>query len=393
MTFWKISAVFATLLYAGFAAPFETIYSYLRARFRDEDGAKRAYFSHVGLVGDLIARVVRFPVTSLRLPSDGPVLRSLLRATTRAQLLLLNLFDPVPGVVVRPETEKFGTWVTPQTSSFATATAATSHVMLYFHGGGFVNNSPDACVPLAKQLIRAFNAKAKITNRSDISLSIFLSQYPLCPESSFSNILDDCFEAYKFLLHRGYKNIMVAGDSAGGNIALNLISILKSEYPDLIQPISAVLFCPWVDPFVSILPKNFPREISRNNDVLSLENSRYMASKVASTISSEIVRYKLSPIDWENSKLASSIPEKGILIVYGGGDILRGGLDFFVDKILHTTSPPSLSDSSHLIIKKRYPYVCHDFQIVYLLLFGVAQHTALKAIRDAAEFMFNTAQA
>jgi acetyl esterase/lipase len=61
--------------------------------------------------------------------------------------------------------------------------------------------------------------------------------YRLAPEHPFPEGLEDCISAYRWLLSRGYfaKKIIVAGDSAGGNLALALLIALR----DLGEPLPA----------------------------------------------------------------------------------------------------------------------------------------------------------
>ncbi|KAJ2004423.1 hypothetical protein H4R26_002519 [Coemansia thaxteri] len=63
--------------------------------------------------------------------------------------------------------------------------------------------------------------------------------------------LHDCFLAYTHLLGRGFKpeNIILAGDSAGGALALGLLFILREM--KMPQPSGLVLISPWVDSLCS----------------------------------------------------------------------------------------------------------------------------------------------
>jgi acetyl esterase/lipase len=72
-------------------------------------------------------------------------------------------------------------------------------------------------------------------------------EYRLAPEHPFPAALDDAVAAYEWLLQRGAdaKRIVVAGDSAGGGLALSVMLALKQR--DLPLPGGAILFCPFLD--------------------------------------------------------------------------------------------------------------------------------------------------
>lgn len=111
---------------------------------------------------------------------------------------------------------------------------ATRRTLLYLHGGGFVMPIHWAHWELCRALAQATEAQ------------ITLPTYPLCPEHS----LDECHEHLLTLcraLSQGSpsEELIIAGDSAGGNLALCLALALMRE--GLPSPKRLILFCPWVD--------------------------------------------------------------------------------------------------------------------------------------------------
>jgi epsilon-lactone hydrolase len=108
-------------------------------------------------------------------------------------------------------------------------------VILYLHGGSFAFRFPNAYAALAARLCRRLNARA------------LLPDYRLAPEHPFPAAPDDCHAAYRWLLATGVdpKRIVLAGDSAGGNLALvTLHRVLAAREP---LPACAVLLSPAVD--------------------------------------------------------------------------------------------------------------------------------------------------
>ena len=116
-------------------------------------------------------------------------------------------------------------------------TAVTGRVVLQLHGGGYIG-------PM-KNIYRHFAVKySKISYGADV-LSV---DYRVAPEHPFPAALDDAVQAYKWLLEgKKYKpgRIVVAGDSAGGGLALALCMYLKDH--GLPLPGGLITMSPWTD--------------------------------------------------------------------------------------------------------------------------------------------------
>ncbi|HQR19258.1 MAG TPA: alpha/beta hydrolase [Burkholderiaceae bacterium] len=107
--------------------------------------------------------------------------------------------------------------------------------LLYIHGGAFVLRFPNMHAALAGRWCRGLGARALMVD------------YRLAPEHPYPAALDDCVAAYLWLLRQGTRpeEIVVAGDSAGGNLTLALLLRLKASHEPL--PRCAVLLSPAVD--------------------------------------------------------------------------------------------------------------------------------------------------
>ncbi|MBY3221110.1 alpha/beta hydrolase [Rhizobium laguerreae] len=86
-------------------------------------------------------------------------------------------------------------------------------VILYIHGGGFSSGSIRTHSLLAGSLAKA------------ASSDVFLIDYRLMPEYGYPAQINDALTAYRWLLDNGYRseNVIVAGDGAGGNIAIETV--------------------------------------------------------------------------------------------------------------------------------------------------------------------------
>jgi epsilon-lactone hydrolase len=114
-----------------------------------------------------------------------------------------------------------------------TAAARPGHVLLYLHGGAYVIGGPGSHARLAAQVGHAAGAE------------VFFPDYRLAPEHPFPAALDDALAAYRGLLQRRPARLVVAGDSAGGGLALALAMAIRDA--GLPAPAALVLISPWAD--------------------------------------------------------------------------------------------------------------------------------------------------
>ncbi len=113
--------------------------------------------------------------------------------------------------------------------------ADAQRVLLYFHGGGYYRGSVRTHRDFSGRLSRAAGARALVVD------------YRLAPEHRFPAAVDDCTAAWRWLVANGTKpsQVIVAGDSAGGGLALALLLTLRRGNEPL--PAAAVLLSPWTD--------------------------------------------------------------------------------------------------------------------------------------------------
>ncbi|MEJ8859728.1 alpha/beta hydrolase [Variovorax robiniae] len=115
------------------------------------------------------------------------------------------------------------------------ASAAKRGVLLYVHGGAFCIHLPNAYRRLASRLAHK------------TGMRVLMPCYRLAPEHPLPAGLDDCFAAYCWLLDQGIaaERVAIAGDSAGGNLALGVVMRARDEGRAL--PACAVLMSPVTD--------------------------------------------------------------------------------------------------------------------------------------------------
>ncbi len=108
-------------------------------------------------------------------------------------------------------------------------------VLLYLHGGGYIVCSPLTHRYMVARLCRAAGLRALVPD------------YRLAPEHPFPAAVEDAEAAYRWLLAAGYaaKDIVIAGDSAGGGLTLSLLLTLREQGMEM--PAAAGLLSPWTD--------------------------------------------------------------------------------------------------------------------------------------------------
>lgn len=107
--------------------------------------------------------------------------------------------------------------------------------LLYLHGGGFVFGISALHVRMVAYLAQKMGIRALMVD------------YRLAPEHPFPAPLDDCITAYRWLLKQGIpvRNIVIAGDSAGGNLTIALLMKLRDSGDPL--PPAAACLSPVID--------------------------------------------------------------------------------------------------------------------------------------------------
>lgn len=109
--------------------------------------------------------------------------------------------------------------------------------ILYLHGGAYVLGSALAYRHFAGQIAARAGAPA------------FVADYGLAPERPFPAATDDAGMAYRALVSAGFSRLAIAGNSAGGGMALAMASELTEAARDgaLPRPAAVVALSPWTD--------------------------------------------------------------------------------------------------------------------------------------------------
>jgi len=196
-----------------------TRYSALRAY-----GFSRALASESGQV---YGRVIAEPRDGLEVLSAG-VLRQLLRVSFRA------LIGPPRSIATQRRIVNGLSWLMPGCAGVTQARAQVSGVplriltpghaeaggvMLYLHGGAFCLGGPATHRSVTSRLAR------------DAGMAVWVADYRLAPEQPFPAALEDALACYQAIRAQGYpaRQILLAGDSAGGSLVLALALTLQQR--------------------------------------------------------------------------------------------------------------------------------------------------------------------
>ncbi len=109
------------------------------------------------------------------------------------------------------------------------------YIILYCHGGGYSTGSTLYARTLTTKLAMS------------TSMDVLSFDYRLAPEHPYPAATRDAMQVWNYLMLLGYgaRDVVLAGDSAGGNLALSLCLKLKSE--GRLLPRGLVLMSPWTD--------------------------------------------------------------------------------------------------------------------------------------------------
>ena len=145
-------------------------------------------------------------------------------------------FDQIIGHTIAPKDVTYdrdslggvsGSWARP-------VKAHTGLAILHLHGGWFNWGTAQAY----RNLVGHIAAEAKAV--------AFIPDYRLAPEHPFPAAIEDAQAVYQELINRGTRKIAITGDSAGGNLALVLLSLAKAPTFS-VAPVGAAVMSPLTD--------------------------------------------------------------------------------------------------------------------------------------------------
>ena len=146
--------------------------------------------------------------------------------------------------------------------------------ILYLHGGSWMAGRVEKYRPHIARIAAATNS---------VVLAI---DYRLAPENPFPRGLEDCVTAYEWMRRNGPENINAAsslfimGDSAGGNLTLATLLVLKDrqiDMPDAAVALSPATDMSWSSPSIKTNSKS---DVALNAKLMPMVSYGYLQKKV-----------------------------------------------------------------------------------------------------------------
>lgn len=208
-------------------------------------------------------------------------------------------------------------------------------IVLYLHGGGYINNVRKQHWNFIEKLIEQTNAE------------VVLPDYFLAPKDTYKASFDMVEKIYADLRKTNpNKKIIIMGDSAGGGFALSLAEKLKVDKK--VQPSQIILISPWLD----VTNSNPDIECIQPKDPFLKDTEGFRMAGKAYAGNTDPKNYMLSPIYGDWSDLAP------ISLFIGTHETL------FAD----ATKFKKLSEERNISINfYQYPKMFHDFPMVVTL--------------------------
>ncbi len=213
----------------------------------------------------------------------------------------------------------------------------SARVAIQLHGGGYVGALSNWYRDFAIKQAVMVDAK-----------EIYMVDYRIAPEYFYPAALEDTVTAYRELLNRNIepKNIIVFGDSAGGNLALEFALYLKEN--NLPQPAVLILNSPWTT-FETDLPS---RNGNADRDLVLGKINPVMYPAVQNPIYAGDIPWndpRLSPIYADLKNLPPTL-------------IQIGGYELFVDDGIELIKKATADELN--VTLSVYAGMSHDFSIL-----------------------------
>ena len=214
---------------------------------------------------------------------------------------------------------------------------SADRTVLQLHGGGYIVPLHNGYKNLAVR--QAVLSQAKAT---------YMVNYRLAPQNKYPAALDDALTAYQYILNQGTpaKQIIVFGDSAGGNLALALALKLKEE--NLPQPGLYVLDSPWT----TLETKSPSRQGNVKKDLVLGETNKVMFHEINhptyAPAGMKLSDVRLSPLHGDLTGLPPML-------------IQTGSYELFLDDA--TKLAEKAANDGVKVTLTVYPAMSHDFAL------------------------------
>ncbi|RAQ45599.1 lipase/thioesterase family protein [Aspergillus flavus] len=200
------------------------------------------------------------------------------------------------------------------------------NVLIWYHGGGF-------CLPANVGYFKFWESLIQCSSAAGKDLAVFAVAYTLAPNAQYPTQLIQSVEGLRYILtetNRTPANILLGGDSAGGNLAVGVLSHLSSPHEaiaklDVQEPLAGtVLIAPWTslevstDTKMNCLGDVITPDVAKPWSQAYLGRAKHDYYTDAST----------APSSW-----FKNLKNQQILVLAGQNEIMLPSIRHFVDKV------------------------------------------------------------
>ncbi|KAH8698663.1 lipase/thioesterase family protein [Talaromyces proteolyticus] len=200
------------------------------------------------------------------------------------------------------------------------------YVLIWYHGGGF-------CLPANIGYFKFWADLCSSSRDSGKDVAIFAVTYTLAPHAQYPVQLIQAVEALRYVLtipHYRPGNILLGGDSAGGNLALGVLSHLTHSHPAITNLnvseslAGTVVIAPWTS-----LEETVAGKYDCTGDIITPDAAKPWASAYLGKTERD---YYTDPVTAPSSWF-SNFPVQEILVLGGQNEILLPFIKQFVVKV------------------------------------------------------------
>ncbi|KAB8226571.1 Alpha/Beta hydrolase protein [Aspergillus novoparasiticus] len=200
------------------------------------------------------------------------------------------------------------------------------NVLIWYHGGGF-------CLPANVGYFKFWESLIQSSSAAGKDIAIFAVAYTLAPNAQYPTQLIQSVEALRYILikaNRTPANILLGGDSAGGNLAVGVLSHLSSPHEaiaklDVQEPLAGtVLIAPWTSLEVSADTK-----MNCLSDVITPDVAKpWSQAYLGKAKHDYYTDASTAPSSW-----FKNLKTQQILVLAGQNEIMLPTIRHFVDKV------------------------------------------------------------
>eukprot|EP00127_Corallochytrium_limacisporum_P000932 Clim_evm16s33 gene=Clim_evmTU16s33 len=243
--------------------------------------------------------------------------------------------------------------------------SSQSSVLYFLHGGCYSQFSSKVFLQQLLDVQAAYGRMHADGNDPSAFLHIFSLDYGLCPhQCQWPQPRREAVAGYLYLTQTvgiDPKRIVIAGDSAGGSLAIATVRYLRDFFPAEMQPAALVLISPVVV-LEARLTEAVDKDPSIGGDALDAAGLWHMREAVYGPLGRDHPAFDSSNRD---PYLSPALAEDGNryfppqLVMYGTGEILRDQIELYIERCRRVGK--AAHRNLHVVVAEDMP---HDFPLL-----------------------------